>query len=58
MKKYPARKFFGKGIRITVNTDDLLLFHKTASEQYLFLYKLGIFNIEELNEIRKNSLIY
>ncbi|NLC65491.1 MAG: hypothetical protein GX752_00955 [Clostridium sp.] len=57
MKKYPIKKIFDKGITITVNTDDLLLFDSSASEQYLFLYKLGIFTIDELNEIRKNSLI-
>lgn len=56
MTKYHARILFDKGIRITINTDDLLLFNSGVSEEYLYLYRLGIFNEEELNEIRKNSL--
>lgn len=27
-----------------------------VSEEYLYLYNLGLFNVDELNEIRKNSL--
>lgn len=57
MENYPARKLFDMGIILTINTDDLLLFDSGVSEEYLFLYKLGVFNIDELNEIRKNSLI-
>lgn len=57
MKKYPARKLFDKGIPLTINTDDLLLFNSGVSEEYLYLYKLGVFNEIELNEIRKNSLV-
>ncbi|MDD4781683.1 MAG: adenosine deaminase [Tissierellia bacterium] len=57
MKKYPARKLYDKGIVITINTDDLLLFNSGVSEEYLYLYKLKLFDVDELNEIRKNSLI-
>ena len=57
MKEYPARILFDKGITITINTDDLLMFHSTVSEEYLFLYRIGLFSANELNEIRKNSLI-
>lgn len=57
MKKHPARKLYDKEIIITINTDDLLLFNSGVSEEYLYLYKLGLFNEDELNEIRKNSLL-
>ncbi|MBU3191854.1 hypothetical protein K9O30_21005 [Clostridium bowmanii] len=56
MNSYPARNLFDKGLRITINTDDLLLFNSGVSEEYLYLYKLGLFNEDELNEIRKFSL--
>lgn len=56
MASYPARNLFDKGLRITINTDDLLLFNSGVSEEYLYLYKLGLFNEDELNEIRKFSL--
>lgn len=56
MPNHPARRLFDRGVKITVNTDDLLLFNSGVSEEYLYLYKLGVFNADELNEIRKNSL--
>jgi adenosine deaminase len=57
MANHPAKKLFSKGISITINTDDLLLFNSGVSEEYLYLYKLGLFHEEELNLIRKNSLL-
>lgn len=54
---HPVKKLFDKGVIITINTDDLLLFNSGVSEEYLYLHKLGLFNADELNEIRKNSLL-
>jgi adenosine deaminase len=56
IRKHPARKLYDNEINITINTDDLLLFDKGVSEEFLYLYKSGLFNEEELNEIRKNAL--
>lgn len=56
INKHPARKLYDNGINITVNTDDLLLFNKGVSEEFLYLYKIGLFNEEELNKIRKNAV--
>lgn len=53
---YPLRILLDNGIKVTVNTDDLLLFDKTMSQIYMDLYKTGLFTIEELNEIRMNGL--
>lgn len=55
-KEYPLKKLFDKGINLTINTDDLLMFHSTLSNEYLLLHKLGILSIDELNTIRENSL--
>ena len=57
MTNHPARKLFDKGILLTINKDDLLVFDSGVSEEYLYLYKLGLFDTDELNEIRKNSLL-
>ncbi|MFW5790421.1 MAG: hypothetical protein ACOCWE_04115 [Bacillota bacterium] len=54
---HPAPDLFKKDINITINTDDLLLFDSSVSEEYLKLYKNGLFSEEELNTIRINSLI-
>ncbi len=56
IRNHPARKLYDNEITITINTDDLLLFDSGVSEEFLSLYKVGLFNEDELNEIRKNAL--
>lgn len=55
LKSHPIRQLFDVGIRVTINTDDLILFHKTNSEQFQDFYDLGVFSEEELNQIRLNA---
>ena len=57
IKKHPSRILFDSGITLSRNTDDLLLFNSGVSEEYLYLYKSGVFNEDELNEIRHMSLL-
>lgn len=57
IRNHPARKLFDNGITITINSDDLLLFDSGVSQEFLLLYKLGLFNEDELDEIRKNALL-
>ena len=53
---HPLRMLFDAGIDVTVNTDDILFFNNTVSEEYLLLYTSGLFSAEELNIIRLNGL--
>lgn len=53
---HPIRILYDHGIRVTVNTDDLMLFEYGNSEQFLELYRNGVFGAEELDEIRNNGL--
>lgn len=53
---HPAPDLYKEGINITINTDDLLLFDSSVSEEYLKLHKEKLFTAEELNSIRINSL--
>ena len=55
---YPLRTILDNGIKVTINTDDLLLFDKNVSQLFIDLYKTGLFTIEELDEIRKTGLEY
>jgi adenosine deaminase len=55
-KTHPIRILYDNGVKVTVNTDDVILFGKGNSEQYLQLYKCGLFKAGELDEIRKNGL--
>jgi adenosine deaminase len=55
-KTHPIRVLFDHGVKVTVNTDDVMLFNAGNSEQYLKLYKSGLFSAEELDRIRLNGL--
>ncbi|MDP4282159.1 MAG: adenosine deaminase [Bacteroidota bacterium] len=55
-KTHPIRILFDHGVKVTVNTDDVLLFNKGNSEQYLQMYRSGLFNEKELDMIRENGL--
>ena len=54
--EHPIRKLYDHGIKITINTDDHLLFNATITDQYLDLLEHQIFSFEEIESIRKNAL--
>ncbi|MEI6853198.1 MAG: adenosine deaminase [Bacteroidota bacterium] len=56
IKKHPIRKLFDHGIQVTINTDDLLVFGQSVSDEYMNLYREGVFSAEELEMIRLNGL--
>lgn len=53
---HPIRKLYDNGVRVTINTDDLLIFNQTASQEYLNLFKAGLITADELNDIRETGL--
>ena len=55
-KTHPVRILFDHGVKVTINTDDVLVFGDGTSEQYLKLFKSGVFTLEELEVIRGNGL--
>lgn len=55
LQTHPIKKLFDKGIKITVNTDDLILFNTTVTDEFYHLYKNNIFSFDELEIIRKNA---
>ncbi|MBT8222603.1 MAG: amidohydrolase family protein [Eudoraea sp.] len=52
---HPARKLYDAGLKITINTDDLLLFGATITDQFTELVQLGTFSLDEIDEIRQNA---
>ncbi len=44
------------GIKVTVNTDDMLVLGQSVSDEFLNLFRAGLFSAEELNQIRLNGL--
>jgi len=45
-------------VKVTLNTDDLLIFDSTISEEYLKLFQSGNFTVWELDNIRLHGLSY
>lgn len=55
-EEHPIRKLYDNGIKVTVNTDDMIIFDQSVSEELLNLYAAGVFSATELNQIRENGL--
>ena len=53
---HPIRVLFDNGVPVTINTDDLMIFGQSVSEEYRNLYQAGVFSAQELEDIRRASL--
>ena len=51
----PIKEFMKKGVRVTINTDDMTVSNTTLKEEYETLVHLG-FSEENLKEIARNSI--
>ena len=55
-KEHPIKTLFENGVKVTINTDDLLIFDSSIENEYLLLYRAGALSAVQLDEIRKNGL--
>jgi len=53
---HPIRALHDAGVRVTVNTDDVLIFGQSLSDEFLNLHRAGVFSAAELDAIRLNGL--
>ena len=56
LSDHPIRRLYDHGVAVTVNSDDLTVFGQSVSDEYLNLYRAGVFTAEELDGIRMASL--
>ena len=56
LASHPIRILFDNGVPVTINTDDLMIFGQSVSEEYRNLYRAGVFSAQELDDIRRASL--
>ena len=56
LASHPIRTLFDNGVPVTINTDDLMIFDQSVSEEYRNLYRTEVFSAEELDDIRRASL--
>jgi adenosine deaminase len=55
MSEHPIRTLVHADIPVTINTDDLLVFDQTVSEEYLNLFEARVLTAVELDEIRQRA---
>ncbi|MFH0893317.1 MAG: hypothetical protein V2A54_02685 [Bacteroidota bacterium] len=53
---HPLRSMMDAGVAVTINTDDIFFFEQNVSDEFLNLFKTGLYSASELNEIRKRAL--
>jgi adenosine deaminase len=56
LASHPIRILFDNGVPVTINTDDLMIFGQSVSEEYRNLSQAGVFSAQELDNIRRASL--
>lgn len=56
LASHPIRVLFDNGVSVTINTDDLMIFGQSVSEEYRNLYRAGVFSAQELDDVRHASL--
>ena len=56
LASHPIRILFDNGVPVTINTDDLMIFGQSVSEEYRNLYRASVFSAQELDDIRCASL--
>jgi len=49
---HPIKQLYNAGIPVTINTDDLLIFNQSVSQEYMNLYRNGLMTAKELDNIR------
>ena len=55
-KDHPVKVLYENGVKVTINTDDLLIFDSSIENEYLLLYRAGALTADQLNKIRENGL--
>ena len=56
LASHPIRILYDNGVPVTINTDDLMIFGQSVSQEYQNLYRASVFTAEELDYIRRSSL--
>jgi adenosine deaminase len=55
-RSHQIRTLFDEGLKVTINTDDMIIFNASISEMYLNFFNERVFTAEELDIVREYSL--
>jgi len=53
---HPIKALFNQGVPVTINTDDLLIFNSSITEEYMHLYKHKVLSSNDLYEVWQQGL--
>ena len=56
IEEHPIRRLYDAGVRVTVNSDDPLMFGSDLSEEFLLLFEAQVMSAVELDLIRRAAL--
>lgn len=56
IKNHPIKEMVNFGLKVTIGTDDLLLFNSDINNEYLKLFNEGVLTSSQLNDIREFGL--
>ncbi|HEX9040269.1 MAG TPA: hypothetical protein VF838_04490 [Trebonia sp.] len=56
IEEHPVRRLFDAGVRVTVGTDDPLMFGTSLSGEFLALFNAGVMTAAELDAVRLEAL--
>ena len=56
MSNHPIRTLHDNGVVVSINSDDIMIFGSTVSDDFMRLYSSGAMKAEELDQIRVNAL--
>jgi adenosine deaminase len=54
-KTHPLRILLDNGVKITVNTDDAMIFGQKSTDEFFSLFETGLYSAEELDNVRLNG---
>lgn len=57
LREHPIRILYDHGVSVTINTDDLMIFDQSVSEEYANLFRAGVFTTAELDDIRTSAFL-
>lgn len=56
LSSHPIGQLYRRGVDVTINSDDILIFDSDVSKEYMRLYEAGCLSAEELDDIRCSGL--
>jgi adenosine deaminase len=54
---HPIKELFHHGIKVTINSDDMLIFDQSVTQDYINLFESGCMSANDLNTVRETGLL-